>query len=298
MDTSKFSGTGVALVTPFLSDGSIDYDRFSNIIEFVIDSGVDYLVPLGSTGEATTISSLEQKEVLRFVTSQNAGRLPVVAGCFGGNNTKELISKIEEFDLTKIDALLSSSPHYNKPSQVGIFEHYSAIANSTTLPIILYNVPSRTSSNVLADTVISLSEKYENIIGIKEASGDLDQIKTIIENSKESFLVLSGDDPTARETCLAGGNGVISVIANAYPKSFSTMIKCALNKEVDKAKHIDSTLFPLHKWLYIDGNPSGIKAALRAKGMIEDRLRLPLVPMSASNRAILEKTMLEINLDN
>lgn len=288
---SQFIGTGVALVTPFNSDKSIDYHSFSNLIEFVIKGNVDFLVPMGSTGEASTLSLDEQHEILRFVVEINKGRKPIVAGNFGGNNTQALIKKLNNFDLDGVDAILSASPHYNKPSQLGIIAHFNALNAATKRPIIIYNVPGRTASNIEAETCLKLANECSNIIAIKEASADMHQIKQIIEANTPNFLILSGDDPTALETTNLGGHGVISVIANVFPSKFSTCIKLGLEKRNEEAEILNATLDPFHKWLYIDGNPAGIKQALFFKELIKNELRLPLVPMQNTNANSLKALM-------
>lgn len=281
--SSIFTGTGVALVTPFLASGEIDFNSFEKLIEYVISGNVNYLVPLGSTGEASTISLEEQQEILHFVSKVVAKRTALVAGCFGGNDTKALIKKISAFDLQDYDAILSASPSYNKPSQEGIFQHFSQLNDHTALPIIMYNVPGRTCSNVTAETTIRIANDCKNIFAIKEASGDLAQIQQIIKHVDPNFLVISGDDPTALKTVNMGGKGVISVIGNAYPKLFSELISLGLSKKLEEASHINNKLDPIHHWLYIDGNPSGIKAALSLKGICEEFVRLPLVSMNRAN---------------
>lgn len=289
--TNPFIGTGVALVTPFLKTGEIDYESFEALIEYVIQGGVDYLVPLGSTGEASTLNPKEQQEILDFVSRVVKKRKPIVAGCFGGNDTKALIKKLETFDLSGVDAVLSSSPHYNKPSQEGIFQHYMAINNHSSKPVIMYNVPGRTSSNVSAKTTIRIANNCDKVFAIKEASGDLKQMQEIISNVDSNFLVLSGDDPSALESIKLGGSGVISVIANAYPKEFSNTIGSALKKNFETATNLNDQLDPIHYWLYIDGNPSGIKAALSIKGLCKQYVRLPLVQMSTQHFQSLQSTL-------
>lgn len=288
---NSFIGTGVALVTPFLESGAIDYISFEKLIEHVIHGGVDYLVPLGSTGEASTISPEEQQQILHFVVKTVASRKPIVAGCFGGNNTKALLQKIKGFDLTGIDALLSASPAYNKPSQEGIFQHFKMINDHSTRPVIMYNVPGRTSSNVEAKTSIRIANECKQIFAIKEASGNLNQIRSIIEGVSDEFLVISGDDPTALETVRMGGKGVISVIGNVYPNKFTSIIRNGLNGMFDQAELVNKKLDPIHEWLYIDGNPSGIKAALNIEGICNEFVRLPLVPMQKDNLDMLASKM-------
>lgn len=295
MKHKKFTGTGVALITPFQKNGNIDYDAYGRIIEFVIESGIDYLVPLGSTGESATISDTEQMEVLSFVLEKNAGRKAIIAGNFGGKDTAALCKKIESYDFAGIDGILSASPEYSKPSQEGIYRHYMALAESSPVPILIYNVPSRTRSNIEWDTTIRLANNSNNFLGIKEASGDLSQATKIIKNRPEHFIVTSGDDELALAMTSLGGDGVISVIANAYPKGYSTMIKHALNGNYTEAREINFKLFDLHKWLYIEGNPVGIKSAMKILGYCENQMRLPLSEMSSENYAALEAAMAEVS---
>jgi len=279
MKNQKFIGTGVALITPFKGK-SIDFDGYKKVIEHVIAGGVDYLVPLGSTGEAASISEEEQKDILRFVIEVNAGRKPIIAGCFGGNNTAAILDKIQRFDFAGIDGILSSSPEYSKPSQEGIYRHFMAIAESSPRPVMIYNVPSRTSSNISWETTIRLAKASDNFIGTKDASGDLVQMTHIIRHKPKDFVVTSGDDPTAMAGLACGSNGVISVIANVFPHSFSNMVKAGLKGDFESARKFNLQTFPLHYWLYKEGNPTGIKAAATLKELCSDEVRLPLVKMT------------------
>lgn len=288
MTSKHFHGTGVALITPF-KNGAIDFQALGKIIDHVIEGGVEYLVSLGTTGETPTLSIPEQQKILAFTVEKAGQRVPVVAG-FGSNDTAELIQTIRDFDLDGVSAILSSSPSYNKPSQRGIFAHYSAMADNSPLPIILYNVPGRTASNMLAETTLALAE-HEQIIGIKEASGNLEQATEIIRQAPEGFITVSGDDPTALAMTAIGGKGVISVIANVYPEPFSNMIRAALNEDLETAREANNRLFPVHKWLYVEGNPVGIKEACALKGLCSEEVRLPLVGMSDSNRDGLRNAM-------
>jgi len=279
-----FRGTGVALVTPF-SEGAIDFKALSAIIEHVITGGVDYLVSLGTTGESVTLSEDEKRAVLDHTIEVTAGRKPIVAGNFGGNDTAALCRYIDAFDFAGIDAILSSSPAYNKPSQEGIFQHYRAVAEHSPVPVILYNVPGRTSSNIASATTVRIAKACPNVVGIKEASGDLTQSSEIIRDRRNGFLVISGDDPTAPGLIYTGGDGVISVIANAFPREWSHMIRLALTRENDRANAIHNQLLELHRHIYVEGNPAGIKTALQFLGLCNNEVRLPLTPMSdeASN---------------
>ena len=274
-------GTGVALITPF-NDYQIDYPALSRCIEFVIGGGVDYIVALGSTGESATLSPTERRQVLSYTIEVVAGRVPVVAGNFGGNDTRRICDDIASFDFTGITAILSSSPEYNKPSQEGIFRHYQALASVSPVPLIVYNVPGRTASNVTADTTIRLSRTCPNICGIKEASADLAQGQAIIEGARAGFLVLSGDDPTALQLVEAGGHGVISVIANALPGLFREMIRSALDDHLPRARSVDQRLAEIHPLLYAEGNPAGIKGLLSLLGLCTPEVRLPLMPATPS----------------
>lgn len=288
---SKFLGTGVALITPF--DGEeIDFESLERVIEHVIAGGVDYVVGLGSTGETATLDDSESKMVLDFIIKKVHKRVPIVAGNFAGNNTRELVSKIKAYDFTGIDAILSSSPAYVKPSQEGIYKHYMAIAEASPIPIILYNVPGRTRSNMEWETTVRLAQDSPKIIGIKEASGDLIQATRILKNRPEGFFVISGDDEVALPMIACGGDGVISVIANALPNQFSSMVRAALAGDFAKAKQLNYNTYDLHKWLYIEGNPVGIKAAMNSLGIIKTRdVRLPLSPLSDTNYANLSGTL-------
>lgn len=278
-----FIGTGVALITPF-RNGEIDFESYECIIEHVIAGGVDYLVPLGSTGETATLNEIESREILDFVISINKGRKPIVAGNFGGNNTLELSSKIKGYKFEGIDAILSSSPAYVKPSQEGIYHHYMELEKVSPVPIIIYNVPSRTRSNIEWSTTVRLAEHSNKFIGIKEASGDLIQATRIIKNKPDAFFVTSGDDEVALPMVAAGGQGVISVIANIFPEQFSSMIQAALDQDYHEARRINFKTYDLHKWLYIEGNPVGVKAGAKILGLCHtNEVRLPLHPMSSAN---------------
>ena len=272
----KFNGTGVALVTPFKKDGEVDYSALEKLVEFQIQNGVNYLVVQGTTGESVTLTDQEKISVLEFVIEINKERLPIVLG-IGGNNTSSVIEQINQFSNYKIDGILSVSPYYNKPSQEGIYAHYKALSKASSLPIILYNVPGRTSSNISPDTTLKLANECENIVAIKEASGDLEQIMQIILNKPDGFLVISGDDALTLPHLAIGGDGVISVVANAFPKRFSTMVSSILKGDLDLAKQKHYELFEIIKYLFADGNPGGIKYVLKLINICEDNMRLPLV---------------------
>lgn len=290
MATLDLSGTGVALITPF-RHGAIDFNTLSNLIEHVIKGGVNYIVSLGTTGEATSLSDIEQKAIIRHTIEIVNKRVPIIAGHFGGNNTESLREKIAAFDHEGIAAILSSSPAYVKPSQEGIYRHYMVLAEASPLPVIIYNVPSRTASNVSAQTVIRLAKNSDKIIGVKDASADLFQASATARNIPPGFFLLSGDDPTALAFMSNGGRGVISVMANAFPESFSKMIHAAITGEWSTARNLHYKLLDLHQWLYIEGNPVGIKEALCYRGLSDSEVRLPLVTMSDPNKRKLHEAM-------
>ncbi|MCK6694213.1 MAG: 4-hydroxy-tetrahydrodipicolinate synthase [Thermoanaerobaculia bacterium] len=275
----RFRGTGVALVTPF-KNGRIDWEDLEKVIEHVIAGGVEFLVSLGTTGESATLSDTEHREILDFTIKVNRGRLPLVAGIFGGNNTAAMVEKIQAFHFDGIDALLSSNPAYNKPGQEGIFQHYMALAEVSPLPIIIYNVPSRTASNMTAETTLRLANASDKFLGVKEASDDIYQIMKIIKGKPKDFLVLSGDDFITLPLIAAGGDGVISVIANTMPRPFTDMVRAALRHDLPTAQRLNLKLLDLYKLLFIEGNPVGIKAAMELQGLCSREVRLPLVPMS------------------
>lgn len=291
---NRFVGTGVAIITPF-KDNEVDFDGLTNVVEHVIKGDVDYLVVLGSTGETATLDKKESKLVLDHVIQVNAGRLPIVAGNFAGNNTKELCENIEEYDFTGIDAILSSSPAYVKPNQEGIYLHYMEMAKVSPVPIILYNVPGRTRSNMEWNTTIRLANASTKFVGIKEASGDLIQAARIIKNRPKEFFVVSGDDEVALAMVALGGDGVISVMANAFPKEFSSMIRAARNDDFAKARKLNFLTYDLHNWLYIEGNPVGIKSAAKILGLCGNDVRLPLAKMSQPNYEALKAEVNKIN---
>lgn len=293
MKDHKFRGTGVAIITPFKNQ-KVDYDALTDVVNYVIHGGVDYLVALGSTGETATLNWKEAREILSHVIKVNAGRVPIVAGNFASNNTLDLCEKIEQFDFTGIDALLVSSPAYVKPSQEGIYRHFMALQAVSPLPIILYNVPGRTQSNMEWTTTVRLAKDSKKFIGIKEASGDLIQATRIIKNRPRNFFVTSGDDEVAMAMVACGGDGVISVMANAFPMEFSQMIGAALEYDFTTAQAINLDLYDLHKWLYIEGNPVGIKSAMKVLGICENEVRLPLHSLSVENYKHLKQEMSRI----
>ncbi|MFL2567965.1 MAG: 4-hydroxy-tetrahydrodipicolinate synthase [Flavobacteriales bacterium] len=278
---NKFSGTGVALITPFNNDKSIDFNSLEKLVEFVINGGVDFLVVLGTTGETTSLSDKEQNDVINCIKKTNNSRLPMILG-IGGNNTSNVLEKIISTDLSFFEAILSVTPYYNKPTQEGLYQHYKAISSVSPIPIILYNVPSRTSVNLSAETTLRLANDFSNIVAIKEASGDLDQIKNILQNKSSNFYVLSGDDGLTYEMIKNGASGVISVIGQSHPNEFSSMVSLSLKKNFEKAEIIHNKLFGYYHYLYSEGNPSGIKALLSLFKISKNVLRLPLVPISNS----------------
>ncbi len=289
----QFSGTGVALVTPFKS-GKINYKDLEKIIEYQINGGIDYLVSLGTTGEATMLSNKECQNVLDFTVKTVNGRVPIVAGNFGASNTAVLIERVHNYNLEGISAIMSSSPSYVKPNQEGIFRHYMELEKESPLPIIIYNVPGRTSSNIAATTTLRLANASDKFIAIKEATGDIVQAAKIIKEKPANFLVLSGDDPTALALIACGAEGVISVIANAFPSLFSDMVRAALNNDYKTAQHLNLQLIDIHHWLYVDGNPVGIKAALEMLGLCRKEVRLPLAPISKPNFIQLKKEISKV----
>lgn len=272
-------GTGVALVTPFKEDKSIDFEALNALINFVIEGGVQYVVTLGTTGETATLSHEEKLDIVQATFTFVSARVPVVIG-IGGNNTESIIKDIEAFPVEKSVAILSASPYYNKPSQEGIFQHYKAIAEATTKPIILYNVPGRTGSNIAASTTIRLANEVSNIGGIKEASGNMTQCMQILRDKPQEFMVVSGDDNLALAQIACGMDGVISVAANAWPKDFSLLVQAALNNDYQTARAINNKLLQGYDLLFAENNPAGVKAMLSELGVVQNHLRLPLVPLS------------------
>jgi 4-hydroxy-tetrahydrodipicolinate synthase len=275
----NLKGTGVAIITPFSKSGEVDYTALSKLLEHIISNKVEYVVVLGTTGESVTLNKQEKKEVVAHVVKTVNKRVPVVLG-LGGSNTAEIIEGLQQTDLSGISAILSVSPYYNKPTQEGIYQHYKAISERSPLPIILYNVPGRTASNMTSDTTLRLAKDFKNIIAIKEASGNLEQAMRIIQNKPKDFLVISGDDNLTLPIMAAGGDGVISVLANAYPFEFSEMVRKCLANDYNAARALHYKTFEFTEQLFADGNPGGIKAALKVMGICEDVLRLPLVQVN------------------
>jgi 4-hydroxy-tetrahydrodipicolinate synthase len=280
----KFHGTGVALVTPFKQDGSVDFNGLRKLINHMVDGKVDYLVSLGTTGESSTLSKEEKLEVWSFTAEVNDGRLPLVAG-IGGNDTAVVAASIKAFESNGYDAILSASPNYNKPTQEGIYQHYKAISEASALPVLLYNVPGRTASNVSPETTCRLAHDFKNIIGTKEASGSFDQFNQIMRDKPADFMLISGDDPVAMPMIALGAVGVISVVGNALPFEMSEMIRLSLQGDFKSALPVHLSLIEFTRLIFAEGNPAGVKAALKYFGIGNDGVRLPLVPVSASLEA-------------
>ncbi|MEI6434075.1 MAG: 4-hydroxy-tetrahydrodipicolinate synthase [Bacteroidota bacterium] len=275
----KFKGVGVAIVTPFKKSGAIDFDAYEAILNHVIKGGVDYIVALGTTGESATVTKPEKKALIKFTVEKINNRVPIVVG-IGGNCTSDVILAIHGTPLKGVDAILSVCPYYNKPQQEGIFQHYKTIAEASPVPVILYTVPGRTASNISANTTLRLANECPNIVGIKEASGNFDQIFQVLKNRPKDFLVISGDDGLTLPLIAAGADGVISVTANAYPKEFSDLVQKCLDGDFKSAQSIHYKLIDFTNTLFADGSPAGIKAALEIKNLCSNYLRLPLVPVN------------------
>ena len=273
---TKFIGTGVALITPFKSDLSIDFDALERLVEYNIENGTDYLVISGTTGESVTVTPEEKKELVSFIAKVNNGRLPLVLG-IGGNNTLAVVKEIQTTDFSAIDGILSVSPYYSKPTQEGIYQHFKAIAEVSPLPIILYNVPGRTSSNMLPTTTFRLAKDFDNIVAVKEAGNNVHQYLELLRTKPKDFLILSGDDDLALGVALAGGSGVISVIGQALPKEFSEMIRLGIARKAKEAYDIHFKLMPITGMIFSENNPAGIKAVLSALNISKPHVRLPLV---------------------
>ena len=288
----NLKGMGVAFITPFKDDESIDFDALSKLIEYQIQNGIDYLVVLGTTAETPTLTEQEKNEVLSFVIERVKERVPIVLG-LGGNNTRGIVERLKTESFQGVDAILSVVPYYNKPSQEGIYQHYKAIASATKLPVILYNVPGRTGVNMTAETTLRLAREFDNIVAIKEASGNITQMDDIIKNKPKDFMVISGDDGITFPLITLGAVGVISVIGNAFPREFSRMVRLALEGDYANALLIHHKFTELFELLFVDGNPAGVKSILSSMGYIRNRLRLPLVPTRITTyekiRVVLQK---------
>lgn len=281
MARNIFRGLGIALVTPFTSDGQVDYNSLKRLVEYQIDNGADFLCILATTGETPCLTQDEKDKITQLVKDVNHGRLPILKGC-GGNNTAAVVEELRTADWSGIDGILSVCPYYNKPSQEGLYQHFKAISEASPLPVVLYNVPGRTGINLKPETTVRLANDCENIVAVKEASGSLEQVDEIIKNKPQRFDVLSGDDALTFSMVASGAAGVISVIGNALPKEFSRMIRLEFQGEYELARKIHHMFTELYSLLFVDGNPAGVKALLHEMGFIENQLRLPLVPTKVS----------------
>ena len=287
---NKFHGTGVALITPFNTDGSVDYPALERLINHLVNGGIDYLVSLGTTGETTTLSKDEKKKVWEFTAEINNGRLPLVAG-IGGNDTLSVAADIKAFENNHYSAILSVSPYYNKPSQEGIYQHYKYLSEISTLPIMLYNVPSRTGINMAPETTCRLAQDFKNLIGIKDAAGSFDHFNQLMRDKPKDFMVISGDDPAALPLMAMGAVGVISVIGNAFPQQFSDMIRLCLKGDFQKATPAHLSLLEFTRLCFAEGNPVGVKAALKQMGICDDGVRLPLVKASENLNTLISQQL-------
>lgn len=287
-------GTGTAIVTPFKDDIDVDYDALAKLIDFLIIGGVNYIVTLGTTGETPTLSEDEKQEIIKFTSAQINGRVPMVVG-IGGNGTRKVQEEMQQYNLYDAVAILSASPYYNKPSQQGLYEHYKALAASSPLPIILYNVPGRTGKNMEAETTIKLANEVKNIAGIKEAAGNISQCLKIMHNVPEDFLVVSGDDDLVLTQLASGFDGVISVAANCFPQQFSQMVQDALAGNIKAAFAINKKLYPAFELLFAENNPAGVKAFLTEMNIIKNNLRLPLTPLSEGYHQKVKSFLQEMN---
>ena len=292
---NKFKGLGVALVTPFNSNGEVDYRALRRILDFQLANGIDFLCVLGTTAETPCLTKQEKENIKSLVIEKVNGSIPILLGC-GGNNTAAVINEIKTGDFTGIDGILSVCPYYNKPSQEGIYQHFKAIANSTNMPVVLYNVPGRVGVNMTAQTTLRLARECENIVAVKEASGNFTQIDDIIKNKPKDFDVLSGDDGITFPLMTLGAKGVISVIGNALPKEFGKMVRLAANGEFETALQIHHRFAELFKLLFVDGNPAGVKAMLNNMGLLENELRLPLVPAKITTMSEIAAIIKELNI--
>ena len=295
MSGINLKGVGVALITPFKSDESVDYDALIRLVDYQIQNNTDYLVVLGTTAETPTLTDEEKKQIIEIVINRVGGRIPIVLG-LGGNNTKAVVEQLKTANFEGIDAILSVVPYYNKPSQEGIYQHYKAIAEASKLPIILYNVPGRTGVNMSAETTLRIANEFKNVIAIKEASGDMNQMDEIIKHKPEKFDVISGDDGITFPLITLGAIGVISVIGNAFPREFSRMTRLALEGDYNSALTIHHSFSELFNLLFVDGNPAGVKCMLHMMGYIENKLRLPLVPTRITTFEKIKLVLNELNI--
>ena len=290
-----FKGLGIALVTPFKQDGSVDYEALLRLVDYQLDNGADFFCILATTGETPTLTADEKARIKQLVVDKVQARVPILMGC-GGNNTAAVVKELKNSDFKGIDGILSVCPYYNKPSQEGLYQHFKAIAAATSLPVVLYNVPGRTGVNLKAETTVRLARDCENIVAIKEASGNLEQVDEIIKNKPNDFDVISGDDSLTFPMVSCGAVGVISVIGNALPKEFSKMIRLQMRGEYDPARKIHHRFTDLFSLLFVDGNPAGVKAMLHEMGFIENVLRLPLVPTRISTLQRMSELMRELKI--
>jgi len=286
----KFKGTGVALITPFKNDLSIDFTTLGKVINHVINGSINYIVLMGTTGESSTLSKDEKKALISFAIETIDKRIPLVVG-IGGNNTQDVITQIKNTDLRNVDGILSVAPYYNKPTQRGLYEHFKAIATCSPVPVIMYNIPGRTGCNISADTCLQLARDFENIIGVKEASGNMSQIMKILKDKPDNFLVISGDDLLTLPIIAEGGAGVISVIANAYPAEWSEMVNYCLKQNFKAAREIFYRFMIIIELLFADGNPAGIKSVMSIMNLCQNTLRLPLVPVGKETYTMIRKAM-------
>ena len=293
-DMKKFRGTGVAIVTPFKNDSSLDFAALGRVINHVIAGGVNYIVAMGTTGESVTLNKDEKKAIVSYVAEINDNRVPLVIG-IGGNNTQDVINCIRHSNLTGVDGILSVAPYYNKPNQRGLFQHFKEIATCSPIPVIMYNVPGRTCSNISSDTCLELANECENIVAVKEASGDIAQIMRIIKGKPDNFSVISGDDMMTIPMIASGGSGVISVLANAFPAQICELVAFSLKSNFKSARDIQLHFLEMTELLFIDGNPSGVKAMLNIMNICQNNLRLPLVPVNRTIYTRIQKAIEEIN---
>ncbi len=290
----RFKGTGVAIVTPFKNDSSIDFAALGRTINHVIGGGVNYVVALGTTGESVTLTKDEKKAIISYVIETIDGRVPLMVG-IGGNNTQEVINSVRHSNLTGVDGILSVAPYYNKPTQKGLFQHFKAIATSSPIPLVIYNVPGRTSCNISSDTCLELAHACDNIIGVKEASGDISQIMRIMKGKPDNFSVISGDDMMTIPIISVGGAGVISVLANAFPGQTSEIVTHSLKGNFKSARDLQFRFLEMIELLFIEGNPSGVKAMMSLMNICQNNLRLPLVPVSRTIYTRIQKAIEEVN---
>ncbi|BCS84193.1 MULTISPECIES: 4-hydroxy-tetrahydrodipicolinate synthase [Prevotella] len=295
MARNIFKGLGIALITPFTTDGEVDYKSLKRLVEFQLDNGADFLCILATTGEAPCLTKAERDEITVFIKQIVNGRIPILKYC-GGNNTAAVVDEIKTTDWSGIDGILSICPYYNKPSQEGLYQHFKAIAEVSPLPIVLYNVPGRTGVNMTAATTVRIAKDFPNVVGVKEASGSLEQVDEIIKNKPDNFDVISGDDALTFSMIASGAAGVISVIGNALPKEFSRMIRLEFKGEYEPARKIHHMFTELYSLLFVDGNPAGCKALLNDMGMIENELRLPLVPTTIKTKQKMSEILKDLRI--